>query len=129
MTGSEFAGRLRLDFGDWGAGVGRIAILLEPVSWRGILLPAGFMSDGASVPRVLWWFLPPWGDVSTVAALVHDFACDSLKAGAPVPGGATRSGCDRLFRDALISTGVPAWRAWVCWSGVRAYSIVEGLAS
>lgn len=118
-----FTGRLKLDFGDWGAKVGRIAILLEPVGWRGITLPSGFMSDGASVPRFLWWFLPPWGDRATVAALVHDFACDSLKSGAPVPGGETRAKCDGLFRDALHELGVARWRAWLCWAGVRAYSI------
>lgn len=124
-----FTGRLRLDFGDWGAGVGRVAILLEPVSWRGITLPAGFMSDGATVPRFLWWFLPPWGDAATVAALIHDFACDSLKAGNPVAGGPTRAACDALFREALLDVGVAAWRAWLCWSGVRAYSLYEGLTT
>lgn len=125
----SFAGRLVLDFGDWGPSVGRIAILLAPVEWRGIRLPAGFMSDGASVPRFLWWFLPPWGDVSTVAALIHDFACDSLKAGEPLPGGSTRAACDRLFREALSDLRVAHWRAWLCWAGVRAYSICEGIFS
>lgn len=121
----SFAGRLQLDFGDWGPEVGRIAILLAPVTWRGITLPAGFMSDGATVPRFLWWFLPPWGDRSTVAALIHDFACDSLKAGAPVSGGDTRLACDRLFRLAMLELGVSPWLAWISWAGVRAYSIYE----
>lgn len=122
MTG--FAGALKLDFGDWGPGVGRIAVLLEPLSWRGITVPAGYMSDGASVPRPLWWLLPPWGDVGTRAALFHDYACDRLKAGTPVSGGSTRAECDRLFREALEELGVASWRAWACWSGVRAYSIL-----
>lgn len=117
-----FTGRLQLDFGDWGR-AGRIAILLAPVTWRGITLPAGFMSDGATVPRFLWWLLPPWGDRSTVAALIHDFACDSLKAGSPVPDGATRFACDRLFREALVELGVASGLAWISWAAVRAYSI------
>lgn len=124
-----FYGRLHLDFGDWGPEVGRIAILLAPVTWRGITLPTGFMSDGATVPRLLWSFLPPWGDRSTVAALIHDFSCDSLKAGRAVPGGHTRFACDRLFRDALMELGVASWRAWTCWAGVRAYSIYEGMTT
>ncbi len=56
---TSFTGPLRLDFGDWGSGVGRIAILLEPLTWRGITVPTGFMTDGASVPRILWAWLPP----------------------------------------------------------------------
>lgn len=120
-----FTGRLQVDFGDWtDQNAGRIAILLNDVTWRGITVPAGFMSDGATVPRFLWWFLPPWGDRATVAALIHDFACDSLKAGAPVPGGETRERCDGLFRAAVIELGVSRWRAWLSWSGIRAYSIL-----
>jgi hypothetical protein len=48
--------RIKLEFGDWGADVGRIAILLEPMTLCGITVPDGVMSDGASVPRLLWWF-------------------------------------------------------------------------
>lgn len=125
---SGFSGRLQLDFGDWTeVNAGRIAITLGPISWRGYTLEAGFMSDGASVPQFLWWFLPPWGDVTTIAALFHDKACDMLKAGTPILGCDTRAKCDRLYREASIDLGSPAWRAWVAWAGVRAYSIYEGL--
>lgn len=45
--------------------------------WR---VPAGFISDGASIPRVFWWLIghPLMGDYRR-AALVHDFACEMLK--------------------------------------------------
>lgn len=119
----RLTGPLKLEFGDWGPDVGRVAILLEPLTWRGITVPAGFMTDGASVPRILWWFLPPWGDRATRAAIIHDFACDMLKAGTPVPGGETRAGCDGLFLAALLDLEVAPWRARLCWAGVRAYSI------
>lgn len=125
-----FVGRLQLDFGDWtDQNAGRIAVTLGTISWRGIVLPAGFMSDGASVPRFLWGFLPPWGDRSTVAALFHDYMCDMLKAGTPVGGAVTRQDCDRLFREALVDLGVAQWRAWVCWAGVRSYSVYEDLVT
>jgi hypothetical protein len=121
-----FSGRLQLDFGDWGPDVGRIATTLSDIGWRGYLLPKAFMSDGASVPRPLWWFLPPWGDRATVAALFHDWLCDELNAGRPKPGAVTRADCDRLFRECLIDLGVSPWRAWTCWAGVRAFSIATG---
>jgi hypothetical protein len=126
---SAFSGSLQLDFGDWGKDVGRIAILLAPITWRGITVPKGFMTDGASMPRPLWWFLPPWGDRATVAAVFHDFACEALKAGAAVVDGENRPACDRLFRLALSDLGVAAWRCWLCYFGVRAYSNWEKACS
>lgn len=121
----HFTGRLQLDFGDWGRDVGRIAVTLSAITWTrySYTLPAGFMSDGASVPRPLWWFLPPWGDRSTIAALFHDWLTELVIAGNPARGAETRADCDRLFRECLIDLGVSAWRAWLAWSGVRAYSI------
>lgn len=127
---SNITGRLQLDFGDWGRDVGRIAVTLSPITWRGYTLEAGFMSDGSSVPRFLWWFLPPWGDRSTIASLFHDKACDMLKAGAPILGCTTRSLCDKMYLDLLVDLGVSRPRALAAWAGVRFYSVfVEGHTS
>jgi Protein of unknown function (DUF1353) len=35
-------------------------------------VPVGFRTDFASVPRVLWVFLPPWGRYGN-AAVIHDY--------------------------------------------------------
>lgn len=114
-------GRLQLDFGDWGRDVGRIAVTLSEITWTryGTTLPAGFMSDGATVPRFLWWFLPPWGDRATIAALFHDWLCEE--------SGLPRRDCDRMFRECLLDLGVSHWRAWPAWLGVRAASLAWGL--
>lgn len=128
---SHFTGRLQLDFGDWG-NAGRIAILLDDVTWRcdtpgaelTVTIPVGTMSDGASVPQFLWWFMPPWGDRSTFAAIAHDFLMDAVLDGHPVVGAEKRSLCDRQFYLALRCLGVPLWRARLAWLGVRANSIL-----
>jgi len=39
-----------------------------------IAVPAGFVSDGASVPRALWSIYPPFGKYLE-AAVVHDWFC------------------------------------------------------
>lgn len=54
--------RLRL-LEDW--------ILIFPGGLR-IIVPRGFVTDGASVPRALWWLLSPFG-VLLEGGLVHDF--------------------------------------------------------
>lgn len=43
-------------------------------SGESIEVPAGFVSDLASVPRIFWPFLPPDGDYSQ-AAVLHDWLC------------------------------------------------------
>jgi hypothetical protein len=37
-----------------------------------IIVPDGFKTDFASVPRPLWWWLSPWGKHGN-AAVIHDF--------------------------------------------------------
>jgi uncharacterized protein DUF1353 len=59
---------------------GRTWVLREPFSYdvgtKGsydtITVPVRFMTDFASVPRPLWWLLPPWGKYGN-AAVIHDF--------------------------------------------------------
>jgi hypothetical protein len=41
-------------------------------SWK-IAIPKGFETDGASVPRPLWVFFPPFGGDYDEAAVLHDF--------------------------------------------------------
>jgi hypothetical protein len=130
---SIFVGNLRLDFGDWGK-AGRIAILLGVVTWIStdakypmlVNIRDEYMSDGASVPWFLWWFLPPWGDRSTFAALLHDYLLDRLQGwepGGPVTGAETRELCDRQYLIASLALSVAPWRAYLAWLGVRAHSI------
>lgn len=40
--------------------------------WLEITVPAGFVTDFASIPRLFWRILPPWGSYNR-AAVVHDF--------------------------------------------------------
>lgn len=37
-----------------------------------LFIPAGFETDGASVPRLFWWFASPSGDLFE-AAIIHDY--------------------------------------------------------
>ena len=37
-----------------------------------ILIPEGFVFDGSSAPKFLWWLFPSYGDFF-MAALIHDF--------------------------------------------------------
>jgi hypothetical protein len=84
---------------------GREWIVMEPLYYRirdtdlVITVPAGFVTDFASVPRRLWSF---YGPIETYgrAAIVHDFLYWDQ--------GCTRDQADRLFMLAMMESGV--WR-------------------
>lgn len=48
-----------------------------------IEIPSGFITDYASVPRLFWSWIPPWGEYGP-AAILHDYLYDN-PAGLLVP--------------------------------------------
>lgn len=91
-------------------------IASETVTFNGktITVPAGFSYDGASVPRFFWRLIfPPVHPKSRRAALFHDFIYRTH------PEGWTKAEADELFYHLLIEDGVPKWRAWLAYQGVK----------
>lgn len=78
------------------------------------VLPAGFETDGASIPRWLWWLCgTPLQVPRLYAAIVHDYLYGGGDADA------TRADADDLYRDLQIALGVPRWKAYVEWAALR----------
>jgi len=75
-----------------------------------IQVPAGFRTDFASVPRVLWTIVPPVG-LYGKAAVVHDFLYVSQPC--------TRLEADRIFLDAMEVLGVPLVQRSLMYKAVR----------
>jgi hypothetical protein len=86
-------------------------IYQSDVAGRTFVVPKGFQTDLASVPRLPVIFLLT-GDTSSQAAAVHDYLYSSHE----VP----RAMADAVLREASEVIGVPAWRRWLMWAGVRA---------
>jgi len=89
--------------------------LEQPLTFGPYTVPAGFVTDGASVPRPLWWFLPAWGRYSR-AAVVHDYLCRNKIV--------SRAEADRVFFDAMVVCGVNVTVRWLIWGSVRLYAIL-----
>ena len=75
-----------------------------------IRVPAGFITDFASVPRLFWGILPPWGRYGKPAVL-HDYLYQSQKF--------MRVLCDAIFYEAMCVLGVKWWKRWLLYLGVR----------
>lgn len=91
-----------------------------------VYVPAGFLTDGASVPWPLWSILPPWG-LYGQAAVVHDILCETMTyyvRGAEVPI-ESRKTCDDIFLEAMTVAGVTTWKRWTLYAGVRIYALAK----
>lgn len=91
--------------------------LCEPLHLAGVKVPEGFVTDGASVPRLLWWLFPPTGRYFT-AAVVHDWL---LTQGMPWKE------ANRIFYCALKEQGVPGWVGGIMFAAVTLHGWRRGL--
>ena len=90
---------------------------------------AGFRTDGASIPRLLWRvFGSPYDPDIFAAAIAHD----ALYRGEIVP----RKDADRAFLKMMVESGVPKrkrrlvyrgvrWFGWITWLGHTEKSVRE----
>lgn len=89
--------------------------LLNTVECAGHIVPVGFISDGATVPRILWPIFPTIGRYLK-ATLVHDYYLTE---------GIDRKTCDHRFRDCLVELGIESWRVNAMFYAVRVYGIIK----
>ena len=73
--------------------------------------PEYFVTDFASIPRILWAIAPRW--VHGWAAVIHDFLYWDQRM--------TRQEADDVFLDAMIDSAVPAWRRMIIYRAVRQF--------
>jgi hypothetical protein len=80
---------------------------------RAIIVPAGFVTDFASVPRIPIAY-ELCGAKANEASVVHDYLYSNGKL-------CTRAQADAVFKEAMLLSGVPKWRANIMWAGVRLF--------
>ena len=78
-----------------------------------VMVPQGFMTDFASVPRWIPVASALLLDTASEAAVVHDWL---YQAPHPI---SSRSEADAVLKEAAITSGVSRWVAWALWAGVR----------
>lgn len=102
--------------------------VLQPLVWEvgaigsgvTITVPAGTLTDLASIPRPLWAALPPDGPW-TKAAVLHDALYkshgDLQRLGHQLAF--TRAEADKILDDAMAAVGVGRLARWAIYAGVR----------
>lgn len=90
-------------------------------------VPAGYLTDGMSAPRIAWSLVPPWGRGGQ-AAVGHDLLCEYLsvvRAGLIAP--ITRRQADDIFLEMLTVLEVDE-RQWI-YAAVRGYAVAKRIKS
>lgn len=74
------------------------------------IVPAGFITDLASIPRLLYAAIPVNGR-HRAAAILHDWLYETQRT--------TRAEADALFLESMASSGVRWSQRMAMWAGVR----------
>ena len=80
------------------------------------VVPRGFKTDLATIPKIFWGILPPH-DLYLSAAILHDYFC--------VNNWIKRKDIDKLFLEAMKWSNIPKWKRYVVYLSVRLYSITH----
>lgn len=85
------------------------AMVIDGTSY---IVPAGFDTDFASIPKLLWWKIAPHEARLVAPSIVHDYmyAC---------PGDITRKYADEVYYSALVASGVSGGQALQIYYAVR----------
>ncbi|EJJ3958770.1 DUF1353 domain-containing protein [Salmonella enterica subsp. enterica serovar Sandiego] len=77
-----------------------------------IEVPAGFVTDLATIPRIFWTILPPDGKYAK-AAIIHDWMYDNALR--------TKKEADLIFLDGMTVLGVLKWKRTIMYWAVRLF--------
>lgn len=90
------------------------------VNGREIMVPAGFITDGASSPRLAWTLTGFARDgMHRAAAHIHDWLYENKGI---LPYGQMnydRKFADDVFHEMLKAYGIKSWHAWLAYKAVR----------
>lgn len=86
--------------------------LLQRLAYRAVIVPVGFESDLATIPRPLWPILPPFGRYAR-AAVIHDYIYTNMRELM------TRKAADGIFKAVMIDDGADIITRNILYCAVR----------
>ena len=91
------------------------------IAGRTFTIPAGYETDFASVPQILWSIFPPHGKAA-IPALIHDFMYDHQIFAQELGHENARRLADTYFLIHMTETGVPKWQRLLYYWAVRLFA-------
>ena len=88
--------------------------LVNSFSYKGVVVPRGFRTNGANIPRVFWSFFPPNSPEYLSASVLHDYMCENSHI-------YSYKEADRYLYKAMIEIGVSKWKAKLFYTCCKYY--------
>lgn len=54
-------------------------VLADTYRVENVKVPRGYKTNGANIPRLFWWLIPPFKPKYLPAIIIHDYLCDREK--------------------------------------------------
>ena len=90
---------------------------------KDIIVPKGYFTDLASVPRLLRWIVPVANAKNRKAAVVHDYLCTH---GVELEIVSNQKQADLVFREALGASGLGKFKSGAMYYPVRTFQWITG---
>jgi hypothetical protein len=87
-------------------------MLQKEFRYKEVMVPVGFVTNGADIPRAFWSFYPPNRSDYLPAVLIHDYLCSVEEY----------EKADKYFKEVLEQLGIGKISIYILWGGVRIYS-------
>ena len=86
-----------------------------------VYVPKGYLTDGASVPRLFWNIIPPWGAYGQ-SCVLHDYLCEYPYYFEGLASTTlSRKQVNNIFNDAMEITGLNKSKRRLIYGGVELY--------
>lgn len=89
-------------------------VLELPYQVKNVLIPKGYKSNGANIPRIFWSLIPPNKPKYQPAIMIHDYLCDKEKYKL----------ADDLFEEVLFDIEI-SWKTKAMVKAVRLYHKIK----
>ena len=90
---------------------------------KDIIVPRGYFTDLASVPRLMRWIVPVANAKNRKAAVVHDYLCTH---GVELEIVSNQKQADLVFREALGASGLGKFKSGAMYYPVRTFQWITG---
>jgi len=85
--------------------------VLKDFYYKNIKIPKGYISDGATIPRIFWIFYPPNRTDYLPCAILHDYLCDLE----------LYDKADKCFLNCLLDLKVGKFTSYLFYYAVKFY--------
>lgn len=104
---------------------GRRYEVKQDISFGNWIIPSGYRTNGANVPRAFWWLIEPNQSNIMPAVIAHDFLCDIADESLKDQYYCNFKTADAVLHNHLKILKQHAWKVKLMYAAVRVFHWVK----